>query len=149
MYDVEGAEAFNTGETDDPATVGIAALDDYTLEVTLAAPTPYFETVLPFTTFDPVRLDLVEQYPDDWTEPGNYLSNGPYLLESWDHEAELVLVKNPTYCSADDVSIEKITLPIITEDATSLALYENDELHTTGKRAIPMRICRASWRIRF
>jgi oligopeptide transport system substrate-binding protein len=129
MYDVEGAEAFNTGETDDPATVGIKALDDYTLEVTLTRPTPYFETVLPFSTFDPVRLDLVEQYGDQWTEPGNYVSNGPYLLESWDHEAEVVLVKNPDYHSADQVSIEKITLPIITEDATILALYENDELH--------------------
>jgi oligopeptide transport system substrate-binding protein len=129
MYDVEGAEAFNTGETDDPATVGVKALDDYTLEIKLAAPTPYFETVLPFSTFYPVRLDIVEQFGDQWTEPGNYVSSGPYLLESWDHEAEVVLVKNPDYHSADEVSIEKVTLPIITEDATILALYENDELH--------------------
>jgi oligopeptide transport system substrate-binding protein len=137
MYDVEGAEAYNTGETDDPTTVGVKALDDYTFEITLAAPTPYFETVLPFSTFDPVRLDLIEAHPDDWTEPGNFLSNGPYLLESWDHEAELVLVKNPTYHDADKVTIEKVTIPIITEDATSLALYENDELHTTGQANYP------------
>jgi oligopeptide transport system substrate-binding protein len=129
MYDMEGAEAFNTGETDDPSTVGIAALDDYTLEIRLAAPTPYFETVLPFSTFYPVRLDIVEQYGDQWTEPGNFVSNGPYLLEAWEHEAEVVLVKNPTYWDADNTSIEKVTLPIITEDATWLALYENGEVH--------------------
>ena len=129
MYDVEGAEAFNTGEIDDPELVGVKALDDYTLEITLAAPTSYFDTVLPFSTFYPVRLDIVEEYGDLWTEPGNYVSNGAYLLEAWEHEAELVLVKNPTYWNADAVSIEKITVPIIQESATFLALYENDELH--------------------
>jgi oligopeptide transport system substrate-binding protein len=130
MYDIEGAEAFNTGETDDPATVGIAAVDDLTLEVTLAAPTPYFETVLPFATFEPVRLDIVEEFGDLWFEPGNHVGNGPYMLESWEHEAEVTLVKNPTYWDADNVVIEKITMPIIAEEATCLALYENGELHT-------------------
>ena len=129
MYDIQGAEEFNTGETDDPELVGVKALDDYTLEITLKAPTPYFETVLPFSTFYPVRLDIVEKYGDKWTEPGNYVSNGAYLLEAWEHEAEVVLVKNPTYWDAANVKIEKITIPIITEDATVLALYENDELH--------------------
>jgi oligopeptide transport system substrate-binding protein len=132
MYDMAGGEEFNTGETDDPADLGIKALDDHTLEVTLKAATPYFETVLPFSTFYPVRLDLVEQYGDAWTEPGNYVSNGAYLLDYWEHEAEVGLVKNPTYWDADNVSIEKITLPIIVERVTQMALYENDELHVTG-----------------
>jgi oligopeptide transport system substrate-binding protein len=129
MYDVKGAEAFNTGETDDPSTVGIRAVDDYTLEVELEVPTSYFETVLPFSTFYPVRLDVVEEHGDLWTEPGNYVSAGAYNLEAWEHEAEVVLVKNPNYWDADNVTIEKITFPIIAEDATILALYENDELH--------------------
>ncbi len=132
MYDIEGAEEFNTGEIDDPEMVGIKALDDYTLQVTLKAPAPYFETILPFSTFYPVRLDIIEKYGDKWTEPGNYVSNGAYLLDYWEHEAEVGLVKNPTYWDADNVKIEKITLPIITEDATMLALYENDELHVSG-----------------
>jgi oligopeptide transport system substrate-binding protein len=132
MYDIEGAEEFNTGEFDDPALLGVKAVDDYTLEVTLKAPTSYFETILPFSTFYPVRLDLVEQYGDLWTEPGNYVSNGAYLLDAWEHEAEVVLVKNPTYWNAGSVAIEKITLPIIQETATSLALFENDELHVSG-----------------
>jgi len=137
MYDVEGAEAFNTGEIDDPELVGVKALDDYTLEVTLAAPTSYFETILPFSTFYPVRLDVIEEYGDLWTEPGNYLSNGAYLLDAWEHEAEVVLVKNPTYWNADAVTIEKITLPILQETATMLALYENDELHSSGDVGLP------------
>ena len=131
MYDIEGAEEFNTGEIDDPDLLGVKAVDDYTLEVTLKAPTSYFETVLPFSTFYPVRLDIIDKYGDQWTEPGNYVSNGAYLLDSWEHEAEVVLVKNPTYWDAGSVKIEKVTLPIIQESATRLALYENDELHVS------------------
>jgi len=132
MYDIEGAEEFNTGETDDPELVGVKAVDDYTLEVTLKAATSYFETILPFSTFYPVRLDLVDEYGDRWTEPGNYVSNGPFLLDAWEHEAEVVLVKNPTYWDAANVKIDKITLPIIRETATMLALYENDEMHVSS-----------------
>jgi len=132
MYDIDGAEEFNTGEIDDPELVGVKAVDDYTFEVTLKAPAPYFETVLPFSTFYPVRLDLIEQYGDLWTEPGNYVSNGPYLLDYWDHEAEVGLVKNPDFWNADVVKIEKVTFPIIKETMTELALYENDELHISG-----------------
>jgi len=112
--------------------VGVKAVDDYTLEVTLKAATSYFETILPFSTFYHVRLDLVDEYGDRWTEPGNYVSNGPFLLDAWEHEAEVVLVKNPTYWDAANVKIDKITLPIIRETATMLALYENDEMHVSS-----------------
>lgn len=132
MYDLQGGEEFNTGEIDDPALLGVKAVDDYTFEVTLKAPTPYFETVLPFSTFYPVRLDIIDEFGDAWTEPANYPSNGAYLLDYWDHEAEVGLVKSPTYWGAADVSIEKITFPIIVEQVTDLALYENNELHVPG-----------------
>ena len=131
MYPIEGAEAFNTGESGDQSTVAIRAVDDSALEFRLREPTAYFEMVLPFSTFYPVRLDLIEEHGDQWTEPGNYVSNGPYLLESWEHEAELSLVKNPTYWDADNVTIEKVTVPIIQESATRLALYEAGELHVS------------------
>jgi oligopeptide transport system substrate-binding protein len=137
LEDLEGAKAFNSGETTDASTVGVKALDDYTLEIRLAGPRSYFETILPFSVFYPVRLDIIEKYGDQWTEPGNYVSNGPYILDAWEHQAEVVLVKNPTYWGADDVTIDKITLPIIAEPATSLALYENGELHTTGGATFP------------
>jgi oligopeptide transport system substrate-binding protein len=132
MYDLQGGEEFNTGEIDDPALLGVKAVDDHTFVVTLKAPTPYFETVLPFSTFYPIRLDIIEQYGDAWTEPGNYPSNGAYMLDYWEHEAEVGLVKSPTYYDADNVSIEKITIPIIVERVTQMALYENNELHVTG-----------------
>ncbi len=132
MYSVENAKEFNTGAIYDPSQLGIAAPDDYTVVYTLTEATSYFAAILAFGTTYPVRLDVIKAHPDDWTEAGNYVSNGPYILDAWEHEKEVVLVKNPTYWNTDAVQIEKITFPIITEDGTALALYENNELHVSG-----------------
>jgi len=128
MYPIAGAEAYNTGETDDPSTVGVVALDDYTLQITLEEAASYFDSILAFSTTYPVRLDVIEQYGDLWTEPGNFVGNGPYVLTEWAHEDHVVLEKNPLYHDADSVTIERIELPIIVEDATALAAYERGEL---------------------
>jgi len=132
MYYIQGAEAFNTGETDDPSTVGVRAIDDYTLEITLTGPQAFFDSILAFFTTYPVRLDVIEQYGDLWTEPGNFVGNGPYLLTEWAHEDHLTLTKNPNYHNAADVTIETIQFPIITEAATALAAYERGELDISG-----------------
>lgn len=132
MYYIAGAEAFNTGETDDPATVGVTAVDDYTLEFTLESPQAFFPAILAFFTTWPIRLDVVEEYGDQWTEPGNMVSNGAYVLTEWAHEDSLTVEKNPNYHMADEVTIETIEFPIIIEDATALAAYERGELDVSG-----------------
>ena len=128
MYAISGAESFNTGETDDPSTVGVAALDDYTLQFTLDSPQSFFDSLLAFSTMYPVRLDVIETYGDQWTEPGNFVGNGPYSLVEWAHEDHVTIEKNPNYHSADEVTIERVEFPIIVEDATALAAYERGEL---------------------
>jgi oligopeptide transport system substrate-binding protein len=138
IFDIEGAKAFNSGENRDPASVGVRAVDDHTLEIRLAGPAAHFETLLAFSTFFPVRLDLIEEHGDRWTEPGNYLSNGPYLLETWDHGEKLVLVKNPTYWNADQVAIDTVTMPIVPNADDMLAMYEDGELHTLGETDMPL-----------
>jgi len=132
MYVVQGAEAFNTGETDDPSTLGVRAIDDYTLEITLEKAASYFDTILAFSTTYPVRLDVIEQYGDLWAEPGNFVGNGAYLLTEWAHDDYVVIEKNPDYWGADDVTIETVEFPIIVEDATALAAYERGELDVGG-----------------
>lgn len=132
MYYVAGAEAFNTGETDDPSTVGVRAVDDLTLEITLGEPQAFFDSILAFSTTYPVRLDVIEQYGELWTEPGNFVGNGAYVLTEWAHNDYLILEANPTYWDAASVSIPRIEFRIITEDATSLAAYERGELDRSG-----------------
>jgi oligopeptide transport system substrate-binding protein len=128
MYVVQGAEAFNTGETDDPSTLGVAAIDDLTLQITLEKAASYFDSILAFSTTYPVRMDVIDEYGDLWAEPGNFVGNGAYLLTEWAHEDYVVVEKNPDYWGADDVTIEKIEFPIIIEEATALAAYERGEL---------------------
>jgi oligopeptide transport system substrate-binding protein len=128
MYVVQGAEAFNTGETDDPSTLGLAAVDDYTLEITLEQAASYFDSILAFSTTYPIRRDVIDEYGDLWAEPGNFVGNGAYLLTEWAHEDHLVVEKNPDYWNADVVTIERVEFPIIVENATALAAYERGEL---------------------
>ncbi len=132
MYVVKGAEAFNTGETDDPSTLGVRAVDDYTLEITLEKAASYFDSILAFSTTYPVRLDVIGEYGEMWAEPGNFVGNGAYLLTEWAHNDYVVIEKNPDYWGADDVTIEKVEFPIITEQATQLAAYERGELDWAG-----------------
>jgi len=128
MYIVQGAEAFNTGESDDPSTLGLRAVDDYTLEITLEHAASYFDSILAFSTTYPVRLDVIEAFGDQWAEPGNFVGNGAFLFTEWAHDDYLVVEKNPDYWDADNVTIERVEFPIITEDATALAAYERGEV---------------------
>lgn len=128
MHIVQGAKAFNAGEVSDPATLGVRAIDDYTLEITLEQIASHFDSILAFSTTYPVRLDVIEQYGSLWTEPGNFVGNGAYSLIEWAHEDHLAIEKNPGYWDADNVTIKRIEFPIIIEDATALAAYERSEL---------------------
>jgi oligopeptide transport system substrate-binding protein len=129
MYPIAGAEAFNTGETDDPSTLGLRAIDDLTLEITLENASSYFETVLAFHTTHPVRLDVIEQYGDElWFEPGNFVGNGAYLLTERAPNDYVIVEKNPDYWDADNVTIERVEFSVVAEEATALAAFERGEL---------------------
>jgi oligopeptide transport system substrate-binding protein len=132
MYVVQGAQAFNTGQADDPSTLGVRAIDDLTLEITLEQAASYFDTILALSTTYPVRLDAIEQYGELWAEPANFVGNGAYLLTEWAHEDYVTIEKNPDYWGANDVTIERIEFLIIVEDATALAAYERGELDVGG-----------------
>jgi oligopeptide transport system substrate-binding protein len=81
----------------------------------------------------------IEEHGDKWTEAENMVSNGPYKLETWEHENKIVLVKNPDWWGAKDVTIDKVTWFMVQEDSTGVAMYENDELDFYGAQigAIP------------
>jgi oligopeptide transport system substrate-binding protein len=76
--------------------LGVKATDDHTLVVTLGAPCAYFLQIAGFPTLDPVRKDIVEANPTTWaTNPSTYVSDGPYILKTWNHNSEMDFVENP------------------------------------------------------
>ena len=131
MYIIEGAWDFNTGVTTDTSSVGVTAVDTYTLKFTLTDPAAYFPSIMAMFTTYPVRLDIINSDPD-WTEAGHFVGNGPYVLTEWDHGNRLVLDKDPLYHSAAQVTIEQVIFPIIPSASDQLAAYENDQLDLSG-----------------
>ncbi|WP_291650277.1 peptide ABC transporter substrate-binding protein [Clostridium sp.] len=133
-YDIEGAEEYNTGKGTIDA-VGVKAVDDYTLEFKLKHPVPYFASKVSYTTFHPIRLDIIEKLGDKYaSEIKDTVYNGPFKIESWDNGNSMVLVKNDTYWDADNVYLQKINMTKIQEFATQAQLFEAQELDISGSQ---------------
>lgn len=113
FFMIQGAEEFASGKNLEFSHVGIEAVDDQTLKVTLKNPTAYFLQLCALWPFFPVRCDLVERMGDSWIKPQNIISNGPYLLSAWNINDKIVLKKNPFYWGAQQVALNTIdVLPI-------------------------------------
>ena len=126
LYYIKGAEAYNTGEgtIDD---VMVKATDDKTLEVTLEAPTGYFPELTAFYTYFPVSKTVVEANPDWAKDPSTHISNGPFKLVSWEHNATIELEKNPSYYNAEAIKLAGIHFDIIEDENTAWQKYEGGE----------------------
>ena len=129
-YVVSSVEGFSdymsAGDYSDEAwaKVGVKAVDDYTVEYTLNAPTPYFYTQVEYSVFYPVNKTFLESKGDGCklgtpdtnsctfgqATPDSILYNGAYILSSFDVKSQTVMVKNPAYYAADEVYLEKVTV---------------------------------------
>ena len=107
LYIVKNAEAVNTGKAP-PSALGARAIDPHTLEVSLNHPAPYLLQMLMHTSMMPQPRHVVEKLGKDWTRPGNYVCNGPFMLTEWVPNDHITLVKNPRFHDADNVSLKKI-----------------------------------------
>jgi len=131
-YIIKNAEAVNTGESTDLDSIGVRAVDDYTVEFTLEQAAGYFPGIAGMWVNRPQPQEAIEAGGDAWTEPGTIWSNGAYMLDVWEHENRMVMVKNPHHVDAKDVSIEQINFVMVTEDSTAFAMYENGELDVSN-----------------
>jgi oligopeptide transport system substrate-binding protein len=131
FYPIVNARAFNQGEIDDPETVGIEVLDDLTLRVTLEGPAPFFLYSVGANEYYPIRLDVIEAHGSSWMEAGNFVGNGPYMLETWQHDQRMVFVKNPHYEGPwkDSRHVDRIEYTLLQDPwNTSVPGYEAGEL---------------------
>jgi ABC-type oligopeptide transport system substrate-binding subunit len=131
LYDIKNAEAFNKKQVTDASQVGVKAKDDWTLEVTLEGPRGYFPVLTAYLAALPGHRASIEKFGDKWTEAANIVSNGPFVLEAWEHNKVMVLRKNKHFFDAKDVTLDKVTIPIIPVASGALP-YENNELDLTA-----------------
>jgi oligopeptide transport system substrate-binding protein len=128
LYDVKGAQAYHTGEIPDPDQVGVRAVDTLTLDVELEHPASYFLHLL--ANRYPVPQHVVEAYGEAWTEPGNLVTNGPFLLESYLPGECITLVRNPAYHGRFPSNLQLVEMKLDVPMASSgaLEMYESDDL---------------------
>ena len=138
LYDIKNGEAFNKKQVTDASQVGVRAKDDWTLEVTLEGPRGYFPVLAAYLAALPAYQRAVEKHGDKWTEAANIVTNGPFTLEAWEHNKQMVLRKNPYYFGAKDVHLTKVVIPIIPPASGALP-YENNELDMTSLQAGDLR----------
>lgn len=143
MYVIKNGEAVNTTEEEITPelleTIGVEAVDDYTVKFTLEYPAPYFPAIANMWVCRPMPQAAIEgEHADKWTEPCFIHSNGHYVMSEWIHGDHYTLIKNPFHPDADEVQIEKIVAYMIEEASTAFAMYENNELDSTGPSGVPM-----------
>jgi oligopeptide transport system substrate-binding protein len=127
LYDLKNGEAFNKGQVQDRDAVGVKALDDQTLQATLEGPRGYFPVLVAYFAALPAHRPSVEKHADKWTEAANIVTNGPWVLESWGHNKQFTLKKNPHYFDKDKITLERVIYPIIPR-ASGFLPYENNEV---------------------
>ena len=135
LYPVKNAFLYNTGKIEDPKLLGVKAVSNDVLEVNLESPLAFFLNLTSWAVYFPQRQDIVEKYKDDWTEPKNIVTCGPFQLEKWQHEYKLSLKRNPYYLNPIP-RLEEIRYHIIPEQSSAFSLYLNDELDFIDNRSI-------------
>ncbi|PEA43958.1 peptide ABC transporter substrate-binding protein [Bacillus wiedmannii] len=128
---IKNAEAINKGEK--PLTdLGAKAVDDYTLEVELEKPVPYFLNLLAFPSYYPLNEKFVKEKGDKFgLEADTTLYNGPFVMASWKHEQGWQLKKNDKYWDNKTVKLEEINYSVVKEVATKVNLYDTGSIDFT------------------
>jgi len=137
LYPVKNAEAYAKGDVSEFSEVGVKALDETTLEVTLNAPTPYFIQLMDhYSTFavHPETLLKFGKMTDrftPWTRVGNIVSNGAFVLEDWALNRHIKMIKNQEYWDKDNVSLNGVVFYPTENEVSEERMFRVEQLHRT------------------
>ena len=133
---IKGLDAYMTGETNDFSTVGVKALDDYTVEYTLNKPESFWNSKVTTATMLPVNEEFLKASGKDYgaVTPAGILYNGPYFLKTLTSKSLIEYEKNPNYWDKENVKIEKIKLTYYDgSDQESLIRSFSSGAYTTAR----------------
>jgi oligopeptide transport system substrate-binding protein len=123
LYYIHNGRPFNEGKVTDFSQCGAVAPDDFTLQVTLDNPTPFFLDLCATSPLYPVHLPSVEKWGDEWIKPGHLVGNGAYRLAEWRINDRIRLVKSLYYWDAAHVGMQTIDALPISRANTALNFY--------------------------
>jgi oligopeptide transport system substrate-binding protein len=138
LFPIKNAKRYYDGDTTDFADVGVKALDNRTLEVTLANPTSYFLQLLDHYSLFPVHQETIEKFgrADErgtrWSYEGNLVGNGPFKLVEWKINRHITVNKNPHYWDESNVSLNAIVFKPVDNAVTEERMFRAGQLHVTS-----------------
>lgn len=127
LREIVNASDYSSGKIKDFSQVGVKALDKLTLEVRLRRAVPYFLHLVASPATFPIRKDLVQRYGDQWVDPENIVTLGPYRVNQWVQGEKIVLKVFPGY-HGNRPKISTVICRLVAEPLTAYALYENGDL---------------------
>ena len=113
--------------------LGISLLDEFTLQITLTGPTPYFLGLLTHPATYPVNRRNVEQFGDRFSRPGNLVSNGAFVLKDWNPRASIELERNPRYREAGNTLVERVMYLPIEDLSAEITQFRSGALDWTNE----------------
>jgi ABC-type oligopeptide transport system substrate-binding subunit len=117
--------------------IGVEAIDDYTLRITLYQPAPFFIGLLPHQFFRVVHQATIETFKKDWTKPQNIVTSGPFNLIEHRPYDRIIVEKNPKYWDAANVGLERIEFYPLEEATTMMNLYKANEVYALYNHTPP------------
>jgi oligopeptide transport system substrate-binding protein len=132
LLPIQNAREVLAGELP-PEELGITLLDEYVLQITLTGPTPYFLGLLASPVAYPVNRRNVEEFGELFSRPGNLVSNGAYVLKSWEPRVSVVLEKNPLFREADQTIVQQVVYHPIEDLAAEVTMFRSGALDWTAE----------------
>ncbi|MCY7374915.1 MAG: peptide ABC transporter substrate-binding protein [Pyrinomonadaceae bacterium] len=117
--------------------LGVEAVDDYTVKISLTQPVPFFVKILPYNLFRFVPEKSIEQFGAKWTQPENIVTSGAFKLKEWSPYDQIVVEKNPNYWDAGSVRLERIEFYPVEDQGTMMNLYKAGYIDATYNRSVP------------
>lgn len=137
-YFIRGAREFHQGRTTDFTTVGVTAVDRFTLRFDLLDPVPQFLPLLASFSALPVPAHVVrrhgahERRGTAWTKPGNLIGNGPFVLAEWRPQQRIVVTRNPRYRGPAQPQVQAIHFYPVEQADTEERMFRAGQLHYTA-----------------
>ena len=138
LFPVKNAEAYATGKLNDPNELGVQALDEHTLQVTLNEATPYFIQLMDHYSTFAVHRPTLEKHGEAtdrftrWTRAGNIVSNGAFRLKEWKLNRRITIEKSDTYWDAENVRLNGVVFYPTENIVTEERMFRAGQLHYTG-----------------
>lgn len=131
LWPLKNAKAINKGEIKDLTQLGIKAINDFSLEITLDTQTPFLKGLLSHPMAYPIPRHILEKHDKKWTRAGNMVSNGAYQLSEWLPQRHVKLTKNSHYRDAQTVKLDSVYFHPTVDKSSELKRFRAGELDVT------------------